>query len=176
MDIMIKRLFETWFGANNQASSVRPLYDAIIAQAREPSWYVDGGVADTMDGRFDMISAVFAVVMIRLESLGDDAKPVVTFLTETFVTDMDSQLRELGFGDVGLGKHVGNMMSALGGRIGVYRDALTSGDGLEAGLVRNLYRDVAPSSTALAFVADKLRSFHKDVGGLTLADLLAAKL
>ncbi len=176
MDIMVKRLFETWFGRNDQAASVRPLYDSIIAHAREPSWYVEGGVADTIDGRFDMISAVFAVVMIRLESLGDDAKPVVTFLTETFVTDMDGQLRELGFGDVGLGKHVGNMMSALGGRIGVYRDALTSGDGLEGALVRNLYRDVAPDGAALGFVADKIRAFHNQAGGLSLADLLAAKL
>lgn len=173
---MIKRLFETWFGASDQATSVRPLYDAIIARARDVQWFVDGEVADTIDGRFDMISAIFAVVMIRLEALGDDAKPVVTFLTEAFVTDMDGQLRELGFGDVGLGKHVGNMMSALGGRIGVYREALSRGTSLDAALIRNLYRDVAPSDAALGFVADGLRAFHTEVSALSLADLLAAKL
>lgn len=173
---MIKRLLDTWFGAHDQASSVRPLYDAIITRARDASWFVEGGVADTIDGRFDMISAIFAVVMIRLEALGDDAKPVVTFLTETFVTDMDGQLRELGFGDVGLGKHVGNMMSALGGRIGVYRDALSRGTSLDAALIRNLYRDSAPDNAALGFVADGLRAFHADVSKLSLADLLAAKL
>lgn len=173
---MIKRLFETWFGGSDQILSVRPLYDAIINRARDPHWYVDGGVADTMDGRFDMISAIFSVVMIRLEALGEDAKPVVTFLTETFITDMDGQLRELGFGDVGLGKHVGNMMSALGGRIGAYRDALMSGGGLETALVRNLYRDAAPSDAALTFVAERLRMFGVETSKLSLADLMAAKL
>ena len=173
---MIKRLFETWFGGGDQSSAVRPLYAAIIARAREPKWFVDGGVADTIDGRFDMLSAIFAVVMIRLEALGDDAKPIVTFLTETFVTDMDGQLRELGFGDVGLGKHVGNMMSALGGRIGAYRDALGGGARLEEALVRNLYRDVAPSGAALSFVAEGLRSFYDDVNQRSFADLLSAKL
>lgn len=173
---MIKRLFENWFGSSDQVANVKPLYDAIINRARGAEWFVEGGVADTIDGRFDMISAVFAVVMIRLEALGDDAKPVVTFLTETFVTDMDGQLRELGFGDVGLGKHVGNMMSALGGRIGVYRDALSSGAGLEEALVRNLYRDVAPSGAALSFVGKGLRALHGEVARLSLADLIAAKL
>lgn len=173
---MIKRFFETWFGAVDQAESVRPLYDAIIARARGENWFVDGGVADTIDGRFEMLSAIFAVVMIRLEALGEDAKPVVTFLTETFVTDMDGQLRELGFGDVGLGKHVGNMMSALGGRIGAYREALSRGAGLDAALVRNLYRDDVPNDAALGFVADGLRSFHQEVSTLSLPDLLAAKL
>jgi cytochrome b pre-mRNA-processing protein 3 len=170
-------LWQRLFANDDGSAAVRPLYDAIVVQARLPAWYQDGGVADTMDGRFDMVSAVFAIVMIRLESLSDDeAKPVVTLLTETFVRDMDGQLREIGFGDVGLGKHVGKMVSALGGRLGVYRDAFAGRGDLAQALTRNLYRDDVPSQEALAFTAAKLTALHEQIGERSLADLMAAKL
>lgn len=170
-------LLQRLFGNDDGSAAVRPLYDAVVAQARDPLWYQDGGVADTMDGRFDMVSAVFALVMIRLETLDDDAaKPVVTLLTETFVRDMDGQLRQIGFGDVGLGKHVGKMVSALGGRLGAYRDAFAGRGDLAQALTRNLYRDAVPSESALAFSVERLSALHTRFAERSLADLLAAKL
>src|SRR3546814_2336651 len=75
------------------------LYAAIVARARVPHWYIDGGVPDTVDGRFDMIAAVLAMVLLRLE--GDPAGSVPsTHLAERFVDDMDGQLREIGIGDI----------------------------------------------------------------------------
>ena len=127
-----------------------PLYRAVVARAREPHWYLSGGVADTLDGRFDMIAAVLAMVMLRLE--GDSAgTATATFLAEAFVDDMDPQLREIGIGDLLVGKHVGRMMAMLGGRLGAYRDALAAGN-LKPALVRNLYRGTAPGDAALAHV------------------------
>ena len=170
-------LLQRLFGQYDGSAAVRPLYEAIVAEARQPAWYQDGGVADTMDGRFDMVSAVFALVMIRLEALPDDnAKPVVTLLTETFVRDMDGQLRQIGFGDVGLGKHVGKMVSALGGRLGAYREAFAGRGDLGEALTRNLYRDAVPSSEALEFTAAKLTALHGQIGERSLADLMAATL
>ncbi|MEI4584072.1 hypothetical protein WAC45_27695, partial [Klebsiella pneumoniae] len=51
-----------------EAEAAFPLYDAVVARAREPHWYLDGGVPDTLDGRFDMVAAVLAMVLLRLET------------------------------------------------------------------------------------------------------------
>src|SRR5205823_30948 len=78
-----------------------------------------------------------------------DAAALQAHLTERFVDDMDGQLRQMGIGDIVVGKHIGKMMSMLGGRLGAYRDGLAAGD-LAPALVRNLYRGEAPASAALA--------------------------
>lgn len=135
---------------------MRPLYDAIIVEGRAEHWYALGQVPDTLDGRFDMIVAILAQVLLRLER--DDAAQESVWLTELFVDDMDGQLREEGVGDVVVGKHVGRMMSALGGRIAAYRDALNRTAPLDEALVRNLYRGQAADAPALAHVAAEMRA------------------
>jgi cytochrome b pre-mRNA-processing protein 3 len=173
---MTDGFFNRWLGRDDGKAAVRPLYHAIVATARDPHWYLEGGVEDTIDGRFEMIAAIFSLVMIRLEALGDPAKGDVAMLTEVFVEDMDGQLRELGFGDVGLGKRVGEMVSALGGRLGAYRDGLIGDADFEAALVRNLYRERAPDAAALGFVATQLRAMHGRVSTLSLASLRTGQL
>ncbi|MFM9853149.1 MAG: ubiquinol-cytochrome C chaperone family protein [Sphingomonadaceae bacterium] len=173
---MADGFFKRWLGRADGTAAVRPLYQSIVAKARDLHWYVEGGVADTIDGRFEMIAAIFSLVMIRLEALGDPAKVDVAMLTEVFVEDMDGQLRELGFGDVGLGKRVGEMVSALGGRLGAYRDGLAGVGDFEAALVRNLYREQAPAAPALAFTAAKLRADGGVIGTLSLETLRAGQL
>src|SRR3982751_2333547 len=135
------------------------LYAAVVARARTPHWYLDGAVPDTIDGRFDMIAAALAMVMLRLE---DDpaGAPAATYLAEAFVDDMDPQLREIGVGDLLVGKHVGRMMGMLGGRLGAYRDGLAAGD-LKPALVRNLYRGEAPDPAALAHVERELLALRQ---------------
>src|SRR3546814_20702258 len=100
-----------------------PLEGAMVARARGPHWYIDGGVRESVDGRLDMIAAVLARVLRRLE--GDPAGSVPsTHLAERFVDDMDGQLRAIGIGDIIVGKHIGRMMSMLGGRLGAYSAGL----------------------------------------------------
>ncbi|MFD1033643.1 ubiquinol-cytochrome C chaperone family protein [Sphingomonas hankookensis] len=150
------------------------LYDAVVAHGRMPHWYLAGAVPDTLDGRFDMIAAVLAMVMLRLEGEGAGAAPAAS-LAECFVDDMDGQLRQIGFGDMVVGKHIGRMMAALGGRLGAYRDGLADGT-FEPALVRNLYRGTAPDPAALAHVAAELRGLRAALDGVTVDDLLAGKL
>ncbi len=150
------------------------LYTAVIDRGRLPHWYQDGEVPDTIDGRFDMIAAVLALVLLRLERDPAGAAPGAA-LAERFVDDMDGQLREIGVGDVVVGKHVGRMMSMLGGRLGAYRDGLAAGD-LGPALVRNLYRGVAPGDPALAHVRDRLTAFRAALDGVPLDVLLAGRL
>lgn len=145
------------------------LYAAVVARGRAPHWYLDGAVADTIDGRFDMIAAVLSVVLLRIEAEDQAAATLGTSLAECFIDDMDVQLRQQGVGDIMVGKHVGRMMGMLGGRLGAYRgglrnEGLASGD-LDTALVRNLYRGEAPAPAALAHVRGSL---------IALRDALAA--
>ncbi|KQM26625.1 MULTISPECIES: ubiquinol-cytochrome C chaperone family protein [unclassified Sphingomonas] len=150
------------------------LYTAVVARGRMPHWYLAGGVPDTLDGRFDMIAAVLSMVMLRLEGEGAGAAPAAS-LAECFVDDMDGQLRQIGFGDMVVGKHIGRMMAALGGRLGAYRDGLSDG-GFESALVRNLYRGVEPAPDALAHVAAELRALRVALDTVSIDDLLAGTL
>lgn len=167
-------LLDTLFRRSDPQAAQRALYAAIVARGREPHWYVDGAVADTVDGRFDMIAAVLSLVLLRLEAL--DAAEDSARLAEVFVADMDGQLRQIGIGDLVVGKHIGRIMSALGGRMGAYRAALEGTASLEEALVRNLYRGEAPSPEALAHVTQGLRGLAADLAMLDLDALRAARL
>ncbi|MEP9359138.1 ubiquinol-cytochrome C chaperone family protein [Sphingomonas sp. KR3-1] len=166
---LLKRLFQA-----PDRGTAPTLYAAIVARGRETHWYEKGQVPDTIDGRFDMIAAVMSLVLLRLEQ-AEEAIPFSTQLTEVFIHDMDGQLRQIGIGDIVVGKHVGKMMGMLGGRLGAYREALAGGDLGEA-LVRNLYRGAAPAPEALAHVETALRTFHAALADTPVATLLAGDL
>lgn len=102
---------------------LRPLWHRTVEMARAPHWYAECHVADNLEGRFDMITAILAIVLIRLEK---EEKLVAASarLTELFVDDMDGQLRQSGVGDVGISKQVGRLVSVVGGRVGVYRETI----------------------------------------------------
>ncbi|RHW17740.1 ubiquinol-cytochrome C chaperone [Sphingomonas gilva] len=150
------------------------LYAAVVDRARAPHWYVEGSVPDTVDGRFDMVAAVLSLVLLRLEDDPEAAAPSAR-LTERFVTDMDGQLREIGIGDIVVGKHIGRMMSALGGRLGAYREGLAGGD-LDGAIIRNIYRGEAPDPAALAHVRDHLTAFAGALAAAPAETILRGEL
>jgi cytochrome b pre-mRNA-processing protein 3 len=163
------------FAPRRDRLALRPLYAAVVARGRDPAWYRDGGVPDTIEGRFDMVSAVLALVLLRLEREGESAAAEATLLAETFIEDMDGTLRELGIGDVVVGKKVGKLVGALGGRMGAFRDGLAGGD-FEGAVARNVFRGAAPSDAALAFVGERLRAFDATLAAAALADILSGRL
>lgn len=166
-----------WLGRllGEKSDEALPLYNAVVARARAPHWYVEGQVPDTVDGRFDMIAAVLGFVVLRLEAEQAESAGLSAVLTERFVDDMDGQLRELGVGDVVVGKHIGKMMGMLGGRLGAYREGL-AGPGIDAALVRNLYRGSPPDPAALAHVRERLLAFREALAATSLADLAEGRL
>jgi len=146
-----------------------PLYKAVVERGRAVHWYVEGAVPDTLDGRFDMIAVVLSLVLMRLEEVDRHAESV--WLTELFIDDMEGQLRQIGVGDVVVGKHVGRMVSALGGRLSAYRAALSDKEGSEGAgpdraglrdaLARNLYRGEPVADAAIGDVETRLRALHQ---------------
>ena len=169
-------LLSRLFGERKERARLDPLYRAIVAGGRHPCWYREGQVPDSVDGRFDMIASVLALVLIRLEREGDEARTESVLLTETFIDDMDSSLRQIGIGDFVVGKHVGRLMGALGGRLDAFRSALAGGDELTEPVRRNVFRDLPPSPEAVDFVAAGLARFHRDLDALTLEQMLGGEL
>jgi cytochrome b pre-mRNA-processing protein 3 len=167
-------LLSRLFARTDPRQAMRPLYDAVIAEGRQPHWYATGAVPDTIDGRFDMIVVILAQVMMRLEREGAAQQSV--WLTELFIDDMDGQLRQQGIGDVVVGKHIGRMIGALGGRLAAYRDAYGQDGGLGDALVRNLYRGEAPPAPALAHVETQLLSGRVRRETVALDRLLAGDI
>lgn len=165
-------LFSRLLGERRQRAALLPLYTTIVGRARDPLWYHEGGVPDTIDGRFDMLAALFALVLIRLQEAG--RQPDSVLLTELFIDDMDGSIRQLGIGDLMVGKQVGKMMGALGGRLGALRDA--EGPELEAAVARNIFRDAPPSAEAVAFVAGRLSAFRAGLSAMPEERLLAGEV
>ncbi|KHK93149.1 ubiquinol-cytochrome C chaperone family protein [Novosphingobium malaysiense] len=166
------------FGKNaDSRETVRPLWHRVVEIAREKQWYAQCGVADTVPGRFDAVTMVLALVMLRMErdKDSDDAliEPSVR-LTELFVDDMDGQLRQSGVGDLVVGKRMGKLMSVLGGRIGAFREALRKDD---AALIEVLERNVTLNDGAdMPRLAGEVRALHAQIDALSNEDLLAARI
>ncbi len=168
---LLSRLFGN--RADDQAQ-VRPLWHRVVALSRDPAWYAELGVADTVPGRFDAVTLVLAAVLLRLEREPKLMEPAAK-LTELFVEDMDGQLRESGVGDLVVGKHIGRLMGVLGGRLGAYRDALGQPERhlLAAAVGRNvtLVDGATPEP-----VADRLRAFAERLDAVSDAAVLAGEI
>lgn len=108
-------------------AAVRPLWHRVIELAREKPWYAQYGVADTVAGRFDAVTLVLSLTMLRMEQ-DEPLRQLAGRITELFVDDMDGQLRQSGVGDLVVGKRMGKLVGTLGGRIGAVRTALAEPD------------------------------------------------
>ena len=141
----------------------RPLWDAVVATARAPHWYAEGSVPDTLDGRFDVLAALVALVLLRLEADGDSGKGPSVLLTEVFIDDMEATLRQIGIGDYVVGKHLGKMVSALGGRLAAFRGVGLESEAFAAAVRRNVFHETPPSEEAAVFVGDRLAEFRQSL-------------
>jgi cytochrome b pre-mRNA-processing protein 3 len=97
------------------------LFGAVTAEARRRSWYVEGKVPDTLDGRFAVLATIAALVLVRLESEGEPGNVASVALTERFIHVMESEHRELGLGDPTLGKTVRKLVAMLARRTELWR-------------------------------------------------------
>jgi cytochrome b pre-mRNA-processing protein 3 len=154
----------------DQREALRPLWNRIVALARAKAWYATLGVADSKEGRFDMITLTLAMVLLRMEREPALAEAQAR-LTELFVEDMDGQLRQSGIGDPTVGKHVRKLVTTLGGRLGALREALPQG---EAVLVPVLERNVTglPGCDHTA-LARAMIAMHDAVSATSTQALLA---
>lgn len=134
-------------------SVAHALYVTVIEQSRRPDFYTRFAVPDTLDGRFDLIVVHAFLVMRRLKAVeggrAEEARAVSQALFDLMFDDMDQNLREMGVGDMSVGKKVKAMARAFYGRVAAYEDGLNQG-GLADALSRNLYGSLEnPPAAAL---------------------------
>lgn len=169
-------LLNRLFNRNRPRAALIPLYRGIVERGRDTQWYARGGVPDTQDGRFDMIAAILALVLLRIEAEGRTYASESALLAELFIDDMDGQLRQLGIGDIVVGKHIGKMLGALGGRLDAYREGFADGGAMEEALLRNLYRGEPPAQKEADFTAARLQSFARALADEPADAVIAGKL
>src|ERR1700729_1340997 len=121
----------------NVRRAASSLHAAIVARARVPVFYTELGGADSVDGRFDLIVLHAWLVLegLRAQRLNDLSQA----LTDALFVSFDEGLRDLGAGDMGLGRRMKAMADAFYGRLKAYGGSADEGAMTEA-LGRNLYR------------------------------------
>lgn len=101
-------------------------YGAIVAQARSPVFFARHGVLDTPEGRAALIILLMFPLLERLQAGDEEDRRLARLMIETFVTDIDDCLREMGVGDLSVPKKVKRAAQALGERCLAYRRAAAS--------------------------------------------------
>lgn len=151
----------------------------VVEQARRPAFYARLGVPDSLDGRFDMIVLHAALLVRRLRGEGADGTRLAQALFDEMFADMDRSLREMGVGDLGVGKRVKSMAKAFYGRAAAYEKGLVSEDGsLAAALRRNLYGTVeaTPPPEVLAAMTAYVRRQAAALESQPAAGILAGSV
>lgn len=102
------------------------LYEAAVAQSRQPDLYLRLGAPDTIEGRFEVYSLHVALLLLRLKGQGAAAAAASQVLFDQFVSNLDHGLREIGVGDLTVGKKMRKLGEAFYGRVRSYEDALAA--------------------------------------------------
>jgi len=182
---MILKLFRS----SCPARSIRDLYGAIVAQAREPAFYSAYGVPDTVHGRFDLIVLHLVLVLAQIgQEAGEQALPndgaaraIGQRLFDTFCRDLDDNLREMGVGDLAVPKKMRSFAEAFYGRQAAYIAALAATDRqeLENALARNIFDGAKAGEGALrlaAYVRAALAQFGRQGHSAFEAELLRGQV
>ena len=154
-------------------SQAAKLYAAVVARARDPEFFARFGVKDTLDGRFDLVTLHAWLTLERLNVKGT-TRLAQAFVDTVFV-GFDEALRELGAGDIGMGKRVKKLAGAFYGRLQAYGQARDEA-AMEEALIRNLYRGT-PEGSARALARyvlnarERLKSCEVENGELDFGPL-----
>jgi cytochrome b pre-mRNA-processing protein 3 len=128
----------------------RRLYDDLVSRARAPVFFAGFGVADSMDGRFDLLAFHAWLALKALKAAGQDES--AQGLTDLIFTGFDEAMREQGAGDMGLGHKLKKFANAFYGRLTAYDGARGEAE-LAAALAKNLWRGAEPDARAHALAA-----------------------
>ncbi|MCB9989251.1 MAG: ubiquinol-cytochrome C chaperone [Rhodospirillales bacterium] len=148
--------FKTQSKRNERAAQ---LYAALVVQARQPVFYRDYAVPDTVQGRFEMVVLHGFLVWNRLLDEGAAGAALSQNLFNVMFRDLEAALREMGVGDMGVPRRMKRMMRSYKGRSMVYRDALNGvgDDDLPDVLIRTVYQGRDPGKAVLAAMTDYMR-------------------
>ncbi|MEQ8405293.1 MAG: ubiquinol-cytochrome C chaperone family protein [Oceanicaulis sp.] len=149
-------MFARLFRKDPMKARAGEVYDAVVRAARKPGLYGPQGAPDTVDGRFDLITAHAILLFRRLRGEGEAAGELSQLVFDRMFDDFDAALREMGTGDLSVGKKIREMGEAFYGRAKAYEEALNAGDehALAVVIERNLFADEAAGDEAQAAASE----------------------
>jgi cytochrome b pre-mRNA-processing protein 3 len=165
------------FRRNQIRDDAELAYRRVVEQARRPEFFTGLGVPDTLDGRFELICLHAFLYLRRIKGEPVPAAALGQRFVDTMFADFDRSLRELGTGDLSVGRQVNRMAEAFYGRIRAYEQGLGGDDAALAGaLERNLYGTVTPDDAQVAAMAGYLRREAASLAAQPAAPLLAGDI
>ena len=171
---LLFRLFSASATQNNVAME---LYLEVVTQARQPYFYTDLAVPDTPDGRYDMIMIHAFLLLHRLKRDLPHTEELSQDLFDIMFEDMDKSLREMGAGDVGIGRRIKEMAKAFYGRIAAYDESLKRSDeSLDIALQRNVYRKSSANDEQVKALGSYMRREAANLSDQPIEALLGGKL
>lgn len=165
------------FRPNRVQEAAEFAYREVVAQARRSAFFLDGGVPDTVDGRFELICLHAFLYLHRLRRERPGATALAQRFFDVMFGDFDRSLREMGTGDLSVGREVKRMAQAFYGRVGAYETGLAADDEvLQAALARNLFGTAPTTPDRLAAMADYVRRAAARLSREPAAALLAGRI
>lgn len=167
-----------FFRRDDGGETIQRLYGAIVAQSRNPVFYTDYGVPDSIEGRFEMILLHAFALFHRLRDEPEERRALGQLVFDRFCIDMDANLREMGVGDLTVPKKMKRIAGAFYGRVGVYDAALAAaGDGeLADALLRNVYAGDAGRQRQAQALAGYVRGLTAVMAGQSFERLARAEI
>jgi cytochrome b pre-mRNA-processing protein 3 len=117
-------VFQSLFRQRGPKIVGRQLYDSVVERARQPLLYTDFAVSDSIEGRFELYSLHVILLLHRLKGQGPQATDTAQALFDTFISQLDHALREIGVGDLSVAKKMRKLGEAFYGRAKHYDAAL----------------------------------------------------
>jgi cytochrome b pre-mRNA-processing protein 3 len=154
-------------------SIVRVLHDAAVAQSRQPALYSSMGAPDTVEGRFELLTLHVILLLDRLK----DEQAIRQALFDTYVSDLDGALREMGVGDLSVGKRMKGLGAVFYGRAKAFDEAFKAlpDEAILGGVIaRTIFQDVA--GTDPAPLAAYARLSRERLATLSMSALLAGEI
>ncbi len=152
-------------------------YQRVVEQARQPGFFVECGVPDTLDGRFELICLHAFLYLHRLKREQKRAAQLGQRFFDTMFADFDRSLREMGTGDLSVGREVKRMAQAFYGRIAAYETGLAADDEvLWPALARNLFGTAPPAAECLAAMGRYVRREAAGLDRQAPSELLAGRV
>jgi cytochrome b pre-mRNA-processing protein 3 len=167
----------SYSGRNLARGAADLAYRRVVEQARQPIFFTDYGVPDTLDGRFELICLHAFLYLHRLKGEAPPAAELCQSFFDQMFADFDRSLREMGTGDLSVGKHVKRMARAFYGRIHAYEEGLAGNEvALGAALARNVFGTVSESTRLAQSMAHYVRSMVRELRRQSAAELLAGRV
>jgi cytochrome b pre-mRNA-processing protein 3 len=167
----------TFFKASPVQQAAELGYRRVVEQARRPWFFTEGGVPDTVDGRFELICLHAFLYLHRLKPERPGSAALGQRFFDVMFVDFDRGLREMGTGDLSVSREIKHMAQAFYGRIAAYEEGLAADDGvLQPALARNLFGTAPASETQLTVMADYVRRETAVLDRQPAAALLAGNI